>query len=71
MEKIAGIFSKNKISIASVIQKEVDTKGLSDLVIMTHESMGINFKKSLDQIKKLDFINEDPITFGIYKLWMG
>ena len=70
LEKIAGIFSKNKVSIASVIQKEVDTKGLADLVIMTHESMGINFKNSLDNIKKLDFIKEDPITFEIYKLWM-
>ena len=68
LEEIAGIFSKNKISIASVIQKEVDTKGLADLVIMTHESLGINFKNSLDQIKKLDFIKEDPITFKIYKL---
>ena len=68
LEKIAGIFSNNKVSIASVIQKEVDTEGLADLVIMTHESLGINFKNSLVQIKKLDFIKEDPITFEIYKL---
>ncbi len=68
LEKIAGIFSNNKVSIASVIQKEVDTKGIADLVIMTHESMGINFKNSLDQIRKLDFIKEDPVTIEIYKL---
>ena len=68
LEKIAGIFSNNEVSIASVIQKEVDTEGLADLVIMTHESLGINFKNSLVQIKKLDFIKEDPITFEIYKL---
>ena len=68
LEKIAGIFSNNKVSIASVIQKEVDTEGLADLVIMTHESLGINFKNSLVQIKKLDFIKEDPIIFEIYKL---
>ena len=70
LEKIAGIFSKNKVSIASVIQKEVNTKGLADLVIMTHESSEINFKNSLVQIRKLDFVKEDPITFEIYKLWM-
>ena len=68
MEKIAGIFSRNKVSIASVIQKEVDKKGLADLVIMTHESKGNNLKNSLDEIQKLNFIKEDPITFEIYKL---
>ena len=68
LEKIAGIFSKNKVSIASVIQKEVNSDGLADLVIMTHESLEINFKNSLVQIKKLDFVKEDPITFEIYKL---
>ena len=68
MEKIAGVFSRNKVSIASVIQKEVDTKGLADLVIMTHESLGSNLKNSLDEIEKLDFIKEDPTIFEIYKL---
>ena len=68
LEKIAGIFSRNKVSIASVIQKEVDAKGLADLVIMTHESLGSNLKNSLDEIQKLNFIKEDPTTFEIYKL---
>ena len=68
LEKIAGIFSRNKVSIASVIQKEVDKKGLADLVIMTHESKGNNLKNSLDEIQKLNFIKEDPTTFEIYKL---
>jgi len=71
LEKIAGIFSRNKVSIASVIQKEVDKKGLADLVIMTHESKGNNLKNSLDEIQKLNFIKEDPTTFEIYKLWRG
>ena len=71
MEKIAGIFSRNKVSIASVIQKEVDAKGLADLVIMTHESLENNLKNSLDEIQKLNFIKEDPKTFEIYKLWTG
>ena len=68
LEKIAGIFSRNKVSIASVIQKEVDTKGLADLVIMTHESLENNLKNSLDEIQKLNFIKEEPTTFEIYKL---
>ena len=68
LEKIAGIFSRNKVSIASVIQKEVDKKGLADLVIMTHESKGNNLKNSLYEIQKLNFIKEDPTTFEIYKL---
>ena len=68
LEKIAGIFSRNKVSIASVIQKEVDAKGLADLVIMTHESLGSNLKNSLDEIQKLNFIKEDPTAFEIYIL---
>ena len=71
LEKIAGIFSRNKVSIASVIQKEVDAKGLADLVIMTHESLENNLENSLDEIQKLNFIKEDPTTFEIYKLWRG
>ena len=71
LEKIAGIFSRNKVSIASVIQKEVDAKGLAELVIMTHESLENNLKNSLDEIQKLNFIKEDPKTFEIYKLWTG
>ena len=51
-----------------MIQKEVDTKGLADLVIMTHESLENNLKNSLDEIQKLNFIKEEPTTFEIYKL---
>ncbi len=68
LEKIAGAFSRNKVSIASVIQKEVNIEGLADLVIMTHESLGRNLKNALIEISKLDFIKENPTTFEIYKL---
>ena len=68
LEKIAGIFSNNKVSIASVIQKEVDNKGLADLVIMTHESLGRNLNNALAEIGRLDFIQENPTTYEIYEL---
>ena len=68
LEKIAGIFSNNKVSIASVIQKEVDNKGLADLVIMTHESLGSNLNNALAEIGRLDFIQENPTTYEIYEL---
>ena len=68
LEKIAGIFSNNKVSIASVIQKEVNTKGRADLVIMTHEALGSNLNNALTEIGRLDFIRENPTTYEIYKL---
>ena len=68
LEKIAGIFSNNKVSIASVIQKEVDNKGLADLVIMTHESLGSNLNNALAEIGRLEFIQENPTTYEIYEL---
>ena len=61
-------YSQETKLVASVIQKEVDAKGLADLVIMTHESLENNLKNSLDEIQKLNFIKEDPKTFEIYKL---
>ena len=68
LEKIAGIFSINKVSIASVIQKEVDNKGFADLVIMTHESLGSNLNNALAEIGRLEFIQENPTTYEIYEL---
>ncbi|MEC7881113.1 MAG: homoserine dehydrogenase [Chloroflexota bacterium] len=66
LSEISGIFSKNEISIASVIQKDLDNdKGIVDLVIMTHDSKGINFDAAIDSVSKISSVKEKPIVIRI------
>jgi len=66
LSEISGIFSKNEISIASVIQKDKDNyKDVVDLVIMTHDSKGINFDKAIDSVSKISSVKEKPIVIRI------
>jgi len=67
LSSIAGIFSENEISIASIIQKDIKRNNqLVDLVIMTHESKGINFDNALNSILKLDVVKEKPVSLRIH-----
>ena len=66
LSEISGIFSKNEISIASVIQKDIgNSKGIVDLVIMTHDSKGINFDKAIESVSKISSVKEKPVVIRI------
>ncbi|MBM01478.1 MAG: homoserine dehydrogenase [Chloroflexi bacterium] len=66
LSEISGIFSNNEISIASVIQKDIDnSSGVVDLVIMTHDSKGINFDTAIDSVSKISSVKEKPIIIRI------
>ena len=68
LAKIAGIFSTNKISIASVMQN--DPKDLIeevDLVIMTHASPEKYFIKAMEQIESLSVVRNKPISIRIHE----
>lgn len=63
---ISGILGKRKISIASVIQKGRDEKGVGvPLVIVTHETKEKELTKAFEEIKKLDFCLEEPLFIRI------
>ena len=50
---IAGTLSDRAISIASVIQKEVDGEGVAEIVIMTHDAREEDMQHALDGIRAL------------------
>ncbi len=59
LARIATILGKHKISIASVIQFEVDaTGGTAELVITTHATPGGELATAVRQIEALDVVTE-------------
>jgi len=54
---ISGILGDMEISIASVIQMDVDLeRGVADLVIMTHPAREANMQSAVDRIRGLDVV---------------
>ena len=57
LAKIAGVLGDLDISIASVIQMDVDLeRGVADLVIMTHPAREANIQTAVTRIKALDVV---------------
>ena len=53
LARIAGALSDRTISIASVIQKEVDGEGTAEIVIMTHDAREDDVQQALGAIRAL------------------
>jgi homoserine dehydrogenase len=53
LARTAGALSDHGISIASVIQKEVDGQDTAEIVIMTHEAREADMQSALADIRKL------------------
>jgi homoserine dehydrogenase len=51
LARIAGVLSEREISIASVIQKEVDGQGTAEIVIMTHDAREADLQRALSDIR--------------------
>ena len=57
LSKIAGVFGDAGISIASVLQKDSDdSRGIADLVIMTHPSREADMQHAAQRLRKLDVV---------------
>jgi homoserine dehydrogenase len=54
LARIAGVLSGREISIASVIQKEVDGQETAEIVIMTHDAREADVQRALQDIRELD-----------------
>ena len=71
LSKISGILARHNISIASVIQKAIDTKYVP-IVIMTHRASEHGMLQSVKEINDFDFVDgavtlikvEDPSDIG-------
>jgi len=53
LARVAGKLADRKISIASVIQKEVDGQAEAEIVIMTHNAVEAAMRRALDEIRTL------------------
>ncbi len=58
LARVAGKLADHKISIASVIQKEVDGQAEAEIVIMTHDAVEAAMRRALDEIRKLTGVVE-------------
>ena len=58
LAKIADVFGKSEISIASVIQKDSDDeRGLADLVITTHPAVEARMQTAAERLRELDVVS--------------
>jgi homoserine dehydrogenase len=64
LSQISGVLGMGKISIASVIQKEVN-EGYVPLIIVTHEAVESNLLKCIDDIENFSFIKERAIVIPV------
>ncbi len=66
LEKIAGVFAQNEISISSLVQKE-GTGDVVPLIFITHECNEKNMLKAIDKINSFDFMQEKLMMIRIEK----
>ncbi len=67
LSKISGVLGSNNISIASVMQKKRKANGSVPIVMLTHEAMEKNVRKSLEIIDRLDVVTEKTVLFRVEK----
>jgi homoserine dehydrogenase len=67
LSKISGILGANNIGIASVIQKGRAGHGSVPVVMLTHEAMERDVRKSLETLDKLDIVTERTVLFRVEK----
>lgn len=67
LRDVAGIFAKQSISIAQVIQKKQQEDGVP-LVFMTHETTVKAMKNALAEIKATNILNAEPVAFRVLEL---
>jgi homoserine dehydrogenase len=64
LSRISGILGEHNISIASVIQKEVDSIHVP-LIIMTHTSTEDGMLQAVRDIQSLDFVHDDVMIIRV------
>jgi homoserine dehydrogenase len=57
LARIAGVLADARISIASVIQRELEGDGTAELVMMTHEAPEADLRRALDGMRALEGVD--------------
>jgi len=63
--QVAHVLGKNKISIASIIQKEQNAGEQVPVVFLTHKAPEKNFVAAMDEIEALDVVDGKPVRMVI------
>lgn len=58
LAQVAGVLSARSISVASMIQKELDGQGTAEIVIMTHDALEKHMRDALDELRGLAGVHE-------------
>jgi len=67
LAKISGVLAQNKISIATVAQKERKKGQPVPIIMLTHYANEGSMNKALDKIKKLSFVTKKPVKIRIVR----
>jgi homoserine dehydrogenase len=65
LSKIAGILGDHQISIASVIQKGREVRGLVPIVMLTHEARESSVLKALSLMDQLDVLKDKTMIIRV------
>lgn len=63
--RIASLLGQQKISIASVVQRERSTGGAVPIVIRTHETRERDLRRALDRVAKMPSVSGKPVAIRI------
>lgn len=58
LAKIASVFGKFNVSIQSMIQKQIEIKGVARLIFVTHNTLNKNLYDSVKEIENLDVVKK-------------
>ncbi len=59
------MLGKNKISIASMIQKEQNAGEQVPVVFLTHKALEKDYAAAMEEIEKLDVVDGKPVRMAI------
>jgi len=63
--QVAHVLGKNKISIASIMQKEQNAGEQVPVVFLTHKAREKNFAAAMEEIERLDVVDGKPVRMAI------
>jgi len=63
--QVAHVLGKNKISIASIMQKEQNAGEQVPVVFLTHKALEKNYAAAMQEIERLDVVDGKPVRMAI------
>lgn len=63
--QVAHVLGKNRISIASIMQKEQNAGEQVPVVFLTHKALEKNYAAAMEEIERLDVVDGKPVRMAI------